>query len=172
MPSQVENSAKQAQIEVGQLPPYAATPGTRSQAQKDRGQKITPTDPTRPPSSTRAVTQRVRPVNCTGLVLPRVGRAVHALERTRARRRAAARHGRPVAATAKVAVSPILLGNRVFRSRGSPCVCPVGSFRRRALPYTPRSVRGPRGVARRGTGGRPEQPPKRGFSRPTRRAAE
>jgi hypothetical protein len=134
---------------------------------KHRRQNFILTDSSRPSQlHPRIFSPRVRRRACAGLALPTLGRGLHLGERVRAALRAAARRGWPVAATAKVAVSPILLGNRVFRSRGSPCVCPVGSFRRRALPYTPRSVRGPRGVARRGAGGRSKLSPKHGFCPP------
>ena len=76
---------------------------------KSEGKIFEPTDPTRPPSSTRAFLTRVRRRACVELALPTLGRGLHLGERVHAGLRAAARRGRPVAATAKVAILPILL---------------------------------------------------------------
>ena len=120
MPSQGRNLTKRARIEVGQLSPDAAGPGTRSRAQKHPLQKITPTDPTRPPSSTRTFAHpRARRVRA-GWDLPTLGRAMHTLERARGARRAAGRRGTPLEATAAARFCAILRLFRVFAHQRTP----------------------------------------------------
>ena len=118
---------------------------------KHRRQNFISTDSARPLSSTRAFSHPLCVAVCAQGWPCRRWAAAYTLgsectPRCGQRRAAAGRLQRPP----KFAVLPILLESRVFPSRGSSCVCRVGSFRRRALPYTPRSVCGPRGAARHG----------------------
>ena len=142
---------------------------------KHRRQNFILTDSSRPLSSTRAFSHPVCVAVCAQGWPCRLWAAAYTLGsecRTGCgrRRAAAGRLQRPPKSQFcrfcwKVA----------FSGAGGRRVCAAsGLFDVGPCPTLPGVCAGrvPRGVARRGTGGRPEQPPKRGFSRPTLRAAE
>ena len=167
-PSQGRNLAKQARMKLGQEAPCSPTPGALSQAQKDRAQKITPADPTQPPSSSREFSQPCARRNCTGSGCTASGRAYRTPERARAAWQAAAWPARPAATAAESRILPILLGNRILRTPRPPCVYGKRSFRRRAVPYAPwseRRPRGPRGGLCLGAQGCRRRPQNRDLSR-------
>ena len=76
---------------------------------------------------------------------------------------AAPRRGRPVAATAGTRFCRFCREQATWRTPCSPCVYRAGPYRRRSVPRTPRSARGPRGGARRRVEASSRRPP----SRPT-----
>jgi hypothetical protein len=92
-PSQGRNLAKQARMKLGQEAPCSPAPGALSQAQKDRAQKITPADPTQPPSSSREFSQPVRAVTAQASAV--LHRAVPTVPRSECGQRGRPRRGPP-----------------------------------------------------------------------------
>ena len=121
-----------------------------------------PTLPGLPAPPACFLTPRARRV-CPGRVLLTLGRGPHPAGRAQAAWRAAARRGRPVAATAGTRFCRFCREQATWRTPCSPCVYRAGPYRRRSVPRTPRSARGPRGGARSRVEASSRRPP----SRPT-----
>ena len=80
-------------MKLGQEAPCSPAPGALSQAQKDRAQKITPADPTQPPSSSREFSQPVRAVTAQASAV--LHRAVPTVPRSERGQRGRPRRGPP-----------------------------------------------------------------------------
>ena len=152
-PCSGHNLAKNGRRELGQLPPHSPAPTPQPRTLKHIPQILDPTDPPRPPSSSRAFPHRVCVLPCVRRIGPAAsgrvpGIAEHARgHRGEPRRGTAGRLRRlPSRAFLRIRVEVGILG--------TPCVHVTGPSGRRAAPHAPQSERGPRGERRRGAGSR------------------